>query len=696
MPGSSEIQFECPKCLTSIKLPSERGGQRIDCPSCKMSLQVPNAATAGNSVFDDLFDAGEAPPPQPPPVDSQPKPSSKTKLPSQDSSNPATSQRSTEPELRVEPPKPPTKKGTNKRTSKRETTESVDVTDLIYEDVVSTNVDQSNSTDLVPPIDESIFDDVDSAIDQHRTSGASDETLQLPELLEPEPSEEENKKPKRSRKPKKKKKQQVPEESDPQGKKILQEDVLSLGPETTPPPQYQPAEDSSFSLEEHLEVPELDLAIASDSTDPFEVDESKPLRIDGISPTVQSDDIFGVKCSVCDTWIHVTRDQANQTIECPICYSQVDVGEPKRESPQLVQSAKEKSAASEKSELNLAPPVDIEKLAIPNDHGLSSETNNLLQPASADAEPTLLLDEFETAPLASKPSAPANSLAKRSKKKKDSAEYGSKEYWETKVAEAEPEEEPLPEIYTDEYLKPNAVATWLGKCFASVDLIFRAGLAIVLWAATYVMYDIFHDTLNAEEIGSAAKIMGTLFPILIGGVSLILATIVLATTCGMLFQLCTHGVSKSEEWPGFSISEWFGPLVLFWFSFWVATLPGALFGVVVAMATESNVWIVMGGSFSAFLIAPLLYISVCYSGSAFSIVSMDVVKTFRGDKIDWIYYAPYTFLLWLGFAVGTMILFLPTFIFSGVGALIQVVTLLCFAAVCGVHATRIVNTIKAP
>ena len=56
MTNRDVIEFECPRCLNSIRVSNNQAGQRVDCPECKGSLLVP-AASSGNELFDDLFDS---------------------------------------------------------------------------------------------------------------------------------------------------------------------------------------------------------------------------------------------------------------------------------------------------------------------------------------------------------------------------------------------------------------------------------------------------------------------------------------------------------------------------------------------------------------------------------------------------------------------------------------------------------------
>ena len=58
-------------------------------------------------------------------------------------------------------------------------------------------------------------------------------------------------------------------------------------------------------------------------------DPTAPIKFDDHDEMYGADDIIGITCNVCDTRIHVRRDQIGGTVECPDCLVQVQIHDPK-------------------------------------------------------------------------------------------------------------------------------------------------------------------------------------------------------------------------------------------------------------------------------------------------------------------------------------------------------------------------------
>lgn len=626
MTGKSKIKVDCPKCLASLEIAAEKGGTRIDCPECGHSLLLPESQSAGNSIFDDLFDS------------------------------PDENIVSTESSDKVDPPK---------------------------------KVDEAEPG--VP--DPTSFEDIESAIEEHQASGQSAADLDLAPLQAPVastlPTVDHNES----------LPAEMPEiESDP----LESLDDPSLDLSSTDIFAKPGSGDDDLSLDSS----NLDLTpIASE--DPFEEDSDKPLNIEGISPTVNADDIYGIKCKICDTRIHVNIAQNGENIECPMCYSdvEVDIDTSKRDSDLKALKLQEETP-SESMTINPNKEVrvsqrDLDKLPEFDDQPLTLaplEPNapptpvdgerDLLQPIVTEPKPEETEASDKPSPPKMEPAAAAKK--KRKKKKKDkSTEYGTKQYWEDKVVEVEPEDQDVPEILKSESLGFKDVVGWVSTGFTSPELIYRALVAIVGLGFAYTMNDIFYNAYYDEEMAKFVRILSMVLPCLAGGVALMVGLLALFTTCSMVFQNSTNGIAKSEDWPGFSFSDWLGPLLLFLFSFWLGSLPGGLLGALFAVAFSQNVWIVVAASLSAFILAPVFYLCVTYNGSAFNVYAPEVIKSLRTDDISWLSYLPFTMAAWIGFLTGTLILLIPNFVCSGLGAAVQVVMFIAFAAICGLHTGRV-------
>ena len=566
MTGKSEIKVDCPKCLASLQIPAEKGGSRIDCPECGHSLLVPESQSAGNTIFDDLFDSpSEAP---------------------------------------VAEPTPP----------------AVDTTE---------ELGLASETASAPPS----FDDVETAIEEHQAQEQISTELDLapveqqvePSLPTIEPGE--NLLP------------QAPEdESDPL--ESLDDPSLDLGSVDL---FATPKNDADT-----LSLDKTDLNTAPiGNEDPFEEDPDKPLSIDGISPTIRVDDIYGIKCKICDTRIHVNISQNGEVIECPMCYSdvqvEIDTSERKSSSTEInLQDETATSTINPDKEVEVSE-RDMEKLPEFDDQPLTLaplEPNEPLPLSSIDPDRDLLKpvvkepkpDETEEEDQVSKAKLEAGEVAKKRRKKKKKekpTEYGTKQYWEEKVVEVEPEDHDVPEIIKSDFLSSKDVLGWLSKAFSSPELIYRALVAIVMLGFAYMMSDIFHNAYYDEEMPKFTRMLSLFLPVIVGGAALLIGLLALFATCSMVFQNSTNGIAKSEDWPGFSFSDWLGPLLLFGFSLWLGSLPGGLFGALFAVGLAENTWVVVGASMSAFVLAPIFYLCVTFNGSAFNIFAPEVFKSLK-------------------------------------------------------------------
>ena len=487
--------------------------------------------------------------------------------------------------------------------------------------------------------------------------------------------------------------------------------------------------EEEFSLETHLDSPELQLGSASavaelteghsdsefstvvddaSKVQPHEEEEeenlaSLPFEVgDSAFSSSTSAEIYAIMCKVCDSRVQVTVRNKGETIDCPECFTKLYVHGPTKADRERMEKAKQKE-----TEYELAPPAPRPK-PVAEGHGLESETRDLLSPPSRDslnegaasADENLSETGSSNEPVKGRStsgnSAPAKEsgnsepVPKSKAKKKKKKKYGSKAYWEAKVAEADVGKK-VPEILTQKQMGPRDYVKWGIKSLRSPDLIARSLIGIVALGFAYWMSDIFHFSMNNSGLKYHERVTGVAFPILLGGAALLVAVMMLATTLSLVFQNSASGVSFQEEWPGFSLSDWWGPVTFFLFSFWLASIPGAFVGLMLALATDLNVFVLLVGSLSAFLLAPPLYMSACYNGSPFQVFSKEVVKTFSTDNVDWLRFTPLAVGAWLVFAAGVGIVILPWFVFAFLGAAIQVVALGIYASVIGLFCGRYVT-----
>ena len=91
----------------------------------------------------------------------------------------------------------------------------------------------------------------------------------------------------------------------------LDDELLPLTPAPDPIPR-----DTSKKADEHK--------------DPFEVDESAALRIEGITPPERS---FSTPCPLCASLVYATTSQVGQKLRCHDCHTMVPIQAPKSDRP---------------------------------------------------------------------------------------------------------------------------------------------------------------------------------------------------------------------------------------------------------------------------------------------------------------------------------------------------------------------------
>ncbi len=141
---------------------------------------------------------------------------------------------------------------------------------------------------------------------------------------------------------------------------------------------------------------------------PFEVDPDAPIKVDGIGDLYSHADVYGIKCMVCDTRIHVRPDQIDTHIECPECFSRILVTPPTADKP-TQRWVKEghgrftKTEDESDDELRLSAPVERPKIDDINlAYGLEPVTDDLLAPKPKSTEldaPLKPADEPKLPPL---------------------------------------------------------------------------------------------------------------------------------------------------------------------------------------------------------------------------------------------------------------------------------------------------------
>ena len=589
------IEFECPRCLNSIRVANDLAGQRIDCPDCKGSLLVPSASV-GNDLFDDLFEA--------PTSDSSPPPSIEK----------------------------------------------------------SSNQQQPNKSPADPPAE-----------------AESDRGLEL----------------------------------DPD------EDVLA-----------------------GVEIPNL--ATVNDENplegkDPFEVDPDATIKIDGVSDLFEHADVYGIKCEICDTRIHVRPDQVGSHVECPECYSKILVtahdGKNKHTQRWLKENRDKKKYEREDEELKLAapenlPPIDKsygfaapdEDLLAPkqpssesagsrdgkNGHEVANDEDNGLELMEEEApapkrsttrrEPSGAQSSKVTSPNGASPkisSLPGTGnrktrreLYEESQRKQAAAEAGT--VYQPEISTDEPTESRFPSF------EPRALSVAALEMIKSRGVAWRTILAVVLMCfGTIMMQWFFPDSAPIVEKGEEGSMMERLGVWLAwgfgGGVPYLLGIAMLWLTSAYIFRDAALGHRQVKTWKNAGVSELSGTFLIFGFGFFIGGLP-ALFLTLFTMPLRV-------------LFGPLLLLGAWYSQSPFSIVNVDAFRGVTQNMGHWISFYKFMFLLAaISLVAGTAFLvrayipmgpaFVLTAIVSIIGVVILTVVTLVFATVCGWHCGKVVEGLR--
>ena len=625
------IVFECPQCLGSVRVSSESAGQRIPCPDCETSLLVPGALASGVG-FEDLFDE---------PVGDQNDPSDK---------QPA---------------------------------------------------DQA-SDEFELPVDLEVIDPEADAEDANRETG-SIELADGDELFV--------------------------------GDDQQSVERVSNSAKAAPPEEVE-GEQVSDEFDLKLEPLEEDVA-PGQGQDPFVVDNDAPIKIDGLEMDGDPDQVFGLKCPVCDTRIHVNLGQVGSTVECPICFSGVQVSQPfNKPKPKTPWSAPAQEP-DVKDELELEEPVErpdadygikpgygmepveqdlLKPLSIEDDeivdleilddvpqdpeedvsemqsHALDDEDELRLQDLPLEPEPEPTHDRTVTGPgsVASSHTVPAGQSASQ---KDPSVRWREEPEADSGSGNDESESAPAMEQYGKES-QLKQLLEWMKTVFQSPQLSVRALISVGMFAIGYSFFDSFDAAWGDEEAGEEQSILGLITNGFLGCLFWLPSAVLFSITFSVLFRDSAEGDAKVDQWPELGFSEWFGSFAFTAVSFWAGALPGFFLGNVLYFMTGSMIGLLLLVPISVFLIMPICLVSALFNESVVNIVSPDILKTISRQHSRWLKLYQ-TVLVLLGvFLLGTFILYLPSILFSLLGALVQVVTALALAAAVGLHARQVIDEIQ--
>ncbi len=453
--------------------------------------------------------------------------------------------------------------------------------------------------------------------------------------------------------------------------------------------------------------------IAADDTgaDPFAYNDSKPIRIEGVSKNIPDADSFYFSCPTCDSKIQVREAQLGERIRCSDCFSTVTVEKPKRTAKQVdIWKLPATLRVSDDDDFKLEPPTERPDAALNMEagFGLGSVQEDLLAPR---VEPEHTASERKKSPVTAVVLKATNSNERVPLQK-------AADHLKAKVGQsvARPVSSPSsqagkslpsvgPKISTaaeprgKNSVVPLAEAQWqqiLKLEFAKdLDLLIRTIVTIVFLAVFYTLIESIWTTWAREDMNGGEK-FGQLLPAMTAApVCLGVAAWFLTITFSVVMRAVANGQTRIEEWIGFAPAEWLGLFAITAFGIWAALLPGVLLGYFAMAATGWFFLLPVLAAVSVFALSPLFLISSFFNESVLNIFSPEIVKTFSDNKANWpAAYRSFGIALSV-FVIGIAIVFLPSLLFSLIGAAVQVFAITALAVLTGLHARSVIQCVRA-
>ncbi len=472
---------------------------------------------------------------------------------------------------------------------------------------------------------------------------------------------------------------------------------------SSPHPVEMPAVDGDELL---THVDEIAPMALEDTTD-RNVDLG-PLQVDGITDDeIDVDDLYGVKCSVCDTRIHITPDKVGSQIECPICFSPVIVNPPSERPRYRPDWNQPKSNSSrdenEAGELRLSEPIQRPKVEhfIEPGFGLPDVETDLLAPLAPRDEQVKATDEIpelqvvevakrnaSQTPSPNRQRRSTNSSSKANRdsslppkpafSQADSGDGPNSRRARFENSQVDEREKPL-SVHSSDDLQPLTIKSLNEHVVGTITdprLIIPAVTAIIMLTVGDVLYDIFQDLRGPDaEVGFANAIK-----LIMSGFSFLAiygcGTLILWYVCSVIFRESARGNHTVESWKTQGFDEIKSTFLLFAFSFALAGLPFLALGTYLSAPIR-------------LLLAPLPLLVAWFNQNVFIGVSFEPFVTFQSQSGDWKQFYIYVFALAVLTLVGGLLFSVPYC--SIIAAAVIAVTAIAFAAAAGWHIGRTVK-----
>jgi len=406
--------------------------------------------------------------------------------------------------------------------------------------------------------------------------------------------------------------------------------------DNTPPKEAASTANDSDDPLANLVIPGPAKEVKQDSDvgkDPFEVDPDAPLKVDGVGDLFSNDDVFGTKCNVCDTRIHVRQKQIGTEVECPICFSKVKVAAPSKEnSVRWEKKAKgnpapksnpTKSHIAADDELKLSAPIERPKVEIDPAWGLAPVEEDLLAPKPKSAEQfTGGPDSANDAPelivvddgVGGKPTkaAAAPNQTKPTKPRKAP---------EQKPATQQPDSEAAKDFPGFELLELFGSAVEMVK---SPGVLIRAAVAVGVMCLGAILMQWISPAYEVNSDSETSMLAGLVKSAqwLVALTVYLLGLAVLWWTSGYLFRDAALGKREVANWSNAGTSEILSTFLLFAFGFFIGGLPMAFLGMLILPLRV--------------LLGPLFLLSAWYNQSPFAIVSVDAFQSASKNTAQWV------------------------------------------------------------
>lgn len=273
-------------------------------------------------------------------------------------------------------------------------------------------------------------------------------------------------------------------------------------------------------------------------------------------------------------------------------------------------------------------------------------------------------------------------------------------YWQQKPAR--PESPPSADASSGESLELDdlaapgpAMRNWLGKLLLDPRLWIAGGAATAVLGIGYWLIGLASSWLSGPEAPAIGSIILALMVGLPGLLCFLLGMGAAAVIAALLFHLGARRQPQLSAWKGAGFAE-LGPVVGFVaFGFFVAVLPGAICGMLLAVLTGAPVWIYVLGSLSGSILAPLLLASACRSDSPFRILDRKILQQIRFENVDWLKFLPGSLLGFGVFLFGSLLLLIPGVIGASLGAIGQVAGWAIFGSLTGLFCGLLVEKLNS-